>query len=135
MKKLNQLITIIIAGGLFSLSYYFPISTIIIKTLSFLILLEVVRAIYEYATNSEHRIKVRYVIDGAILFGVRELFVAWVMLKTDIDKASIMMTLSIAAIGILILYRKAVIETSPSRLEKEYKPTFIKKSREKQENK
>ena len=45
--------------------------------------LEIVRTIYEYIISDNHRVKVRYIIDGAILFGIRELFVGWVMLKTN----------------------------------------------------
>ena len=63
--------------------------------MSFLILLEVVRTIYEYLVNSNHRIKLRYIIDGSILFGIRELFVGWITIKTDLILGLILVFVSI----------------------------------------
>jgi len=80
--------------------------------------MEVVRTIYEYLTNNQHRIKVRYVIDGAILFGIRELFVGWVMLKENQEKGMLIMSLSFIGIFILIMYRILVIKSSPDYTEK-----------------
>lgn len=113
-KFIILLITIII----FSFSYFEDISTIIIHTMSFLILLEVVRTIYEYLVNHNHRIKLRYIIDGAILFGIRELFVGWITIKTDLILGLILVVVSIILIGILIYFRKKVIENSPDYIER-----------------
>lgn len=102
---------------IYSLSYFYDISIIIINTMSFLILLEVVRTIHEYITNESHRIKLRYIIDGAILFGIRELFVGWIMIKQEFLLALLIMSASIITIGILIYFRKIVIINSPECLE------------------
>lgn len=102
---------------IYSLSFYYDISTIIINTMSFLILLEVVRTIHEYIFNDSHRIKLRYIIDSAILFGIRELFVGWVMIKQELIIALLIMLSSMITIGILIYFRKIVIVNSPECLE------------------
>jgi len=121
MKKMidsPKCLILILTSILFATSYWFDISQIIIMSLSFMILLEVVRTIYEYIVNPNHRVKMRYVIDGAILFGIRELFVGWVMLKTDLTMGLVIFGISILAIGILIFYRYKVIKSSPDSLEK-----------------
>ena len=116
--------------GLFSLSYFFSISTIIIQVLSFLILMEIVRTIYDYITHPEHRVKMRYIIDGGILFGMRELFVGWIMLKSTTSVTLfgilipnalvgfVIMAISILVVGVLIFYRFKVMQSSPDYLEK-----------------
>lgn len=116
--KSQKLLIFIITLIIFSVSYWFDISTIIINVMSFLILLEVIRTIYEYVVNPHHRIKLRYIIDGAILFGIRELFVGWIMLKQDFIIGSIIVFVSIFLIGILIYFRKLIIENSPDYIER-----------------
>lgn len=133
MKKITEsskFIIVILTSILFSLSYFFGITKIIISVLSFLILMEIVRTIYDYITNPTHRVKMRYIIDGGILFGMRELFVGWIMLKStetiimfsvNIPTALIgicIMLVSLLAIGILIFYRFKIIQSSPDYLEK-----------------
>jgi uncharacterized membrane protein (DUF373 family) len=59
----------------------------------------------------------RYLIDSGIVFGLRELYVSWVMLKTDTSQAILMSIVSIILIGILIWYRGMIILSSPDRLE------------------
>jgi uncharacterized membrane protein (DUF373 family) len=90
-----------------------------IKAMSFLIMLEITRTIYEYIVNPSHRIKLRFIIDGAILFGIRELFVGWIMLKTDLMLGGIITGVSLFIIGVLIWYRKRVVESSPDNIEGE----------------
>lgn len=116
--KSQKILILVITGIIFSTSYWFDISTIIINAMSFLILLEVIRTIYEYIVNENHRIKLRYIIDGAILFGIRELFVGWIMLKQDMILGSIIVFISIVAIGVLIYFRKLIIENSPDYIER-----------------
>ena len=116
--KSQKLLIFIITLIIFSASYWFDISTIIINVMSFLILLEVIRTIYEYVVNPNHRLKLRYIIDGAILFGIRELFVGWIMLKQDFIIGSIIVFISIILIGILIYFRKLIIENSPDYIER-----------------
>jgi len=106
---------LIISILLFSLVYFFSIAKIIVYTLSFLILLESVRTIYDFVFEEQHRIKLRYLIDGAILFGLRELFVGWVMIKTDTKIGLIIMIVSLFSIFTLLLFRKDVIINSPSK--------------------
>jgi len=102
---------------LFSLSYFIPIAEIIIMSLSFVILMEVVRTIYEYIANDNHRVKVRYIIDGSILFSLREFFVGLVMLKTSLILGIIIVSVSLISTGALVFYRKKIIQSSPDTLE------------------
>ena len=52
-----NILVFLITLAIFSLSYFFSISTIIIHTLSFLILLEVTRTIYDYTVKPMSRVK------------------------------------------------------------------------------
>jgi len=123
MKKFigtSNILVFLITLIIFSSSYFFSISTIIIHTLSFLILLEVVRTIYDYTVKPINRVKVRYIIDGGILFSIRELFVGMVMMKTVMNIALIIIAVSLIVMGVLIYFRHKVIKSSPDSLEKCY---------------
>lgn len=134
MKKIynsEKIYTVLITLLLFCVSYFIGLPEIIILSLSFLILLEIVRTIHDYIVNETHRIKIRYVIDSAILFGVRELFVGWVMLKStgnfSMNSFNMpysllglsIMVISLLSIGTLIFFRVKVIQSSPDVLEKD----------------
>lgn len=130
IKDNPKALILILTIALFSLSYFVSIATIIIQTLNFLILMEIIRTIIDYIQRPEHRVKLRYIIDGAILFGIRELFVGWIMLKSTthvllfgINLPSavigiIIMIISLITIGILIFYRVKAMQSSPDYLEK-----------------
>lgn len=120
LKNKSNVFILLISLVLFGISYFVGIATVIIGSMSFLILMETIRTIYEYVVNDEHRIKIRYVVDGGILFGFRELFVGWVMIKTSIILGLIIMIASIITIGILFFYRTKAIESSPDSKEKCY---------------
>jgi len=83
-------------------------------------LLEVTRTIYDYTVRPVNRVKVRYIIDGGILFAIRELFVGMVMMKTSLYLALIIIGMSLIVMGVLIYFRHKVIESSPDYLEKCY---------------
>jgi uncharacterized membrane protein (DUF373 family) len=121
--KSDKIIVVIISSILFYIGMLFGISVVMIKAMSFLIILEITRTIYEYIVNPNHRIKLRFIIDGAILFGIRELFVGWIMLKTDLMLGGIITGVSLFIIGILIWYRKRVVESSPDNIEGEKNET------------
>ncbi|MBT3882778.1 MAG: hypothetical protein HOF69_05920 [Campylobacteraceae bacterium] len=115
----SNIVIFFITAILFSLSYIINIANIIIYTLSFLILMEVIRTIYEYIFNEEHKINLKYVMDGGVLFGIRELFVGWVMIKTDPVTAILIMTISLITIGALIFYRYKIVIHKLSIIKKE----------------
>ena len=131
MLNNTKIVIFLLTLGLFSVSYFVGIASVIIQTLSFLILLEIVRTIYDYIARPEHRVKMRYIIDGGILFGMRELFVGWVMLKSSTLSGIIsfgfavpsallgliIMIISLVTIGALIFFRYKVIMSSPDQLE------------------
>ena len=109
IKNNSNIIIFLLTSILFSFSLIINISHIIIYSLSFLILLEVVRTIYEYIFNKEHKVNLKYVLDGGVLFGIRELFVGWVMIKTDPISALVIMSVSLITIGALIFYRHKIV--------------------------
>ena len=86
--------------------------------MSFLVLLEAVRSVVSFVLDESHKIKLRYVIDGAILFGVRELFVGWVMLKKDFDDGFALALFSFFLILGLVFVRIIAVKNSPDILEK-----------------
>lgn len=113
----SKFIIFIISGLIGIISFYFGVSIVMLSMLNFLIFLEITRTIYEYIVEDGHRIKMRFLIDGAILFGIRELFVGWVLIKNNLDLGLILMGISLLTVGILILYRIAIIKSSPDFLE------------------
>jgi len=113
----DKVLVVIFTIILFGLGLNFGIAETMISAMSFLIMMEIVRTIYEYIVNPEHRVKMRYIIDSAILFGIRELFVGWIMLKTNLILGLIIAVISIFFTWILIKFRKSVIESSPDVLE------------------
>jgi uncharacterized membrane protein (DUF373 family) len=86
--------------------------------------METVRTIYDYVFKDEHRIKIRYVVDGGILFGFRELFVGWIMIKTDLFLGIIIMVISLISIGVLFYFRTKAIDDSPDNKEKCFCPNY-----------
>lgn len=92
---------------LYSIGLYTQnLSAVILDTLLFLILLEFVRTIRDYAFTKKHIIRVDYILDAGVLFGLRELFTGWLMLKTDLIVGVFIMLLSVVTTGILLFYRK-----------------------------
>ena len=78
---------------------------IILSTLLFLILLEFVRTICDFAFSEQHIIRVVYSIDAAILFGIRELFTGWLLLKTDLFGAITIIAISTTLLFFLFILR------------------------------
>ena len=105
LRESSKIVIFLLTLGLFGLSYFVGIATVIIQTLSFLILMEIVRTIYDYLTKPEHRVKIRYIVDGGILFGMRELFVGWVMLKSSTLSGIVLFGFAIptALLGLIIM--------------------------------
>jgi uncharacterized membrane protein (DUF373 family) len=113
-----KILIIILTIILFGVSYFTGMANVIIYTLNFLILVEIVRTIVDYINNPEHRIKIRYIIDSGILFSIRELFVGMVMMKTPALALSLIIIItSMLVLGGLIFYRHKVIKSSPDQLE------------------
>ena len=102
---------LILVGALlvFSTSFWFSTTDIILNLLNFLIILEIVRTIWDYVVKDEHIIKIRFIIDGAILFCIRELFVGLTMMKVDIILSGLITLLSLLTIGALVFYRHKIV--------------------------
>ena len=113
----SKIPVVLLALLLFGLTYWFKPTDIILHTLSFLVLLEIVRTVYEYTIKPNHRIKLRYMLDGAILFSIRELFIGLTLIKNDLSTGLIISGASMGVIGLLIAYRIQVIKSSPYNLE------------------
>jgi len=93
----------------FALSYWFSTTNIILNLLNFLIILEIVRTIWDYVVKDGHIIKIRFILDGAILFCIRELFVGLTMMKVDIVLSGFITCLSLLTIGALVFYRHKIV--------------------------
>lgn len=67
---------VVVAIILFSVgSLVFSPIQIIIQMLYFIIVLEITRMVIEYIKSKEHRVKIRYLIDAAIIAGIREIII------------------------------------------------------------
>jgi uncharacterized membrane protein (DUF373 family) len=113
-----KLIILFLSLSVFSLSYFFTLTQIILNLLSFLIMLEIIRTIWDYLVKDNHIIKIRFIIDGAILFCIRELFVGLTMMKEEIITAVLITLLSLFTIGALVFYRHKIILHFNKDLEK-----------------
>ena len=107
--------------------YFYDLPTVILSLLEMLIMLEIVRAIFDYVVEHEHRVKVRYIVDSAIVFSVHEAYAGWIIIKkigdTNISVDNFylgvgILIISLIAMGVLIHYRTKVIQSSPDYLEK-----------------
>lgn len=117
MKKNYNLFTFVLLFMTSVLFYYgvafSTINMVILHTLEFLILFEIVRAIAEFILNKENRIKMRYIIDSAILFSIRELYVGLVELHTNLQMGAALTGISLVALGALIFFRTKLVKYSP----------------------
>lgn len=120
LKRIPEWFIFLFSTILFVVGYYIGFAEVMIGLFTFLIIMEIVRTIYEYMFNPESRMKVRYIIDSAIFFGIRESFVGWLMLKTNLELGLVIMVVSIMATGAFIFFRRKVIESSPDKIEKCY---------------
>lgn len=106
--------------------YIDDINSVILHTLEFLILFEIVRAMAEFILNKQNRVKMRYIIDSAILFSIRELYVGLVEIHNDtmitfsifgyeftMLLGIIMTFVSLTAIGALVFIRTKLVKYSP----------------------
>ena len=108
---------------LFTAGFFIPggHANVLIYSFTFLIMMEVVRTIYEYIFHPHSRMKIRYIVDASIFFGFRELFVGWLMLKTELELGIIIMLISLITLCIVIFLRTKVIKDSPENLDTYYK--------------
>lgn len=89
------------------------INQLIIALLEFIIVLEIVRMIFEFIMDDEHRIKLRLMIDSTIIFFVRDIML---IVNEKFDEKKIFFILGI--IAILFVFRVAALHYTPSRYEK-----------------
>lgn len=64
-----------IAAILFGIALIFSHIAVVINLLYFIIILEITRMIVEYIKSPTHRVKIRYLVDAAIVAVVRELII------------------------------------------------------------
>ena len=67
---------VIVASILFGVAFFLenPVM-IVINLLYFIIILEVTRMIDEYIRSPDHRVKIRYLVDAAIIAALREIII------------------------------------------------------------
>lgn len=117
MKKNPTLFTVILlltTGVLFAYGQYTNDMThVILHTLEFLILFEIVRALTEFILSNNNRIKLRYIVDSAFLFAVRELYVGLVEIHTNIVLGLVITGVSLVGMGALVFLRTKLVKYSP----------------------
>ena len=86
------------------------VNKLVIALLEFIIVLEIVRMIFEFIMDDEHRIKLRLMIDSTIVFFIRDIMLI-ANEKFDSDKIFALM----AVVAILFIFRFVAMRYTPSR--------------------
>lgn len=91
--------------------------TTITHILEFIILIEVVRTVSSYIIDNNHHMSIRFIVDGAIVFMVRELIL--LMATPNAEKTYIVFKLTsiVLVLFSLFLFRIAAIRYSPENKE------------------
>ena len=63
--------------------YFFTAQDIIIFLLEILIVAEIVRMLANFITDKNHKINIRYAIDGSIIYVLRELYITLTAFQTN----------------------------------------------------
>lgn len=108
-------VTLILLLSVTDLSKVNSFAALAIKLLEFIIILELVRMIFEFVFGDDNRIKLRLMIDSTIVFFIRDIMLI-VNDKFDVYKIGSIL----AIISILFLFRIISMKFSPSRLEAQY---------------
>ena len=120
LKSIPEWGIFILALLMYGLGFLYGHPQVMIGLFTVLILMEIIRTIYEYISEPHNRMKVRYIVDSAIFFGFRELFVGWLMLKTNLALGLVIMGVSLLALAMIIFFRTKVIKDSPENLDTFY---------------
>jgi len=86
------------------------VNRLVIALLEFIIVLEIVRMVFEFVMDDEHRIKLRLMIDSTIVFFVRDIML---IVNEKFDERKIFLIM--AVIAILFVFRIVSLYFSPSR--------------------
>lgn len=110
------LIQVVIASSLFGLFYFglATFSSIVVNVLSFIVFLEIVKAISNFITNKDHVIQLRTVIDGFIVFFLRDLALIFSDEKNDLTMKVIKIFIILVIITFLFTFRILSLKYSPS---------------------
>lgn len=111
-----------IATGLTSFaigSYFYDMNTVIIAALYTVVFIEIYRILWEYTTRDDNRMKMRYAVDGAFVFLLKEQYIAWILLKEDYDTALKLIAVYTSVMIIFVIIRIVLGFFSPSHIEKQ----------------
>jgi len=98
----SNILTFIVTTVLFIYGYYtHSINQVILELLEFTVIFEIIRIFNHYLKNGEF--KVRYVIDAAIFYVIKELYIGFITYKINQDYGIIILCL--ISISILIILR------------------------------
>lgn len=86
------------------------VNQLVIALLEFIIVLEIVRMIFEFVLDDEHRIKLRLMIDSTIVFFIRDVML---IANDKFDETKIFSLMLV--IAILFLFRFVAMRYTPSR--------------------
>jgi len=96
-------ITLIIIGGNFTVA--------IIMLLELIVIIEVVQMIFQFF--KKHRIKIRYMVDAAIIYAIRELMICMTHEHLDVTKTTIVISTLFALFFMRYLSIKITYNSSP----------------------
>lgn len=110
------ILELIVALTLFSFIFldYVSLFTVIAHLLSFIIVLEVVRMLMEFSFNKNHVMKLRYVIDGAILFFLRDLILIVSDENYKLEYVEDKVFFLLKVISVLFIFRILALLFSPN---------------------
>jgi len=104
------LITLLLFISVKDIAAIDTVNKLVIALLEFIIVLEIVRMIFEFIMDDEHRIKLRLMIDSTIVFFIRDIMLI-ANEKFDPDKIFALM----AVVAILFFFRFVAMRYTPSR--------------------
>lgn len=108
---------VLVASVLFGIALLLnnPIQ-IVINLLYFIIVLEVTRMIVEYIRSPKHRVKIRYLVDAAIIATLREIIILIVDSHHILDHIANLILYS-SGVVFLMLVRYLSMKVSPDEME------------------
>ena len=105
----KSMITIILAIALVAIGVaFFSVNTTIILLLEVLIVAEIVRMLANFILDTNHKVNIRYAVDGSIIYVIRELYIALTAFQQDPEMWLNIMVYMLV-IGAFILMRTATI--------------------------
>jgi uncharacterized membrane protein (DUF373 family) len=101
---------------LFSIALMYSHISVVINLLYFIIILEITRMIVEYIKSPTHRVKIRYLVDAAIVGDIRELIII-IVDSHKLAEHLFALETYFAILFALLIVRVIVLKISPDGFE------------------